>query len=182
MSLQYAPFQDGALDSLLELGQRLAEQVEKITRIQFDTGVASSREALAATQALLEVKDPEGLAEWQTAYFQPNLTRASEGVRQQYAVLKETRDILSDAVKQSTADATEQVRVNIDRLAEGAPDGMAPLFDMIRQSLAQQSAVLESFGKVADQFGEIVEANLQVANDAAAPAVKSRSTTKRKTS
>lgn len=182
MPLQYAPFQDGTLDSLLELGQRLAVQVEKITRIQFDAGVASSREALAATQALLDVKDPEGLAEWQTVYFQPNLARASDGVRQQYAVLKETRGILSDALKQSTADATDQARANIDRLAESAPDGLAPLFDLIRQSLAQQSVVLESLGKVADQFGEIVEANFQTANEVTAPVVRSRSTTKRKAS
>lgn len=182
MVLQYAPFQDGSFDSLLELGQRLAAQVEKITRVQFDAGIASSREAVAATQALLEVKDPEGLAEWQSTYVQPNLNRASDGVRQQYAILKETRDILSGALKQSTADASEQVRANIDRLADGAPEGMGPLFDLIRQSLAQQAAVMESFGKVADQLDEIVEANLQGVSGVSAPAVKARAPAKRKAS
>ncbi len=180
MSTQFGPFQDATLDSLIELGQALAAQVEKITRLQVDTGLASSREAMAASQALLEVKDPEGLASWQATYLQPNFDRAADSARQQYAVLMETREILADAVKQSTADATRQIQDNLDRIAEGAPESFAPLFQAIRQGLETQNAALDSFSKVADQFGEIAEANLLALKDVAAPAPKARAA-KRKT-
>lgn len=60
MSTQFGPFQDATLENLIELGQTLATQVEKMTRLQVETGLESSREAMAATQALLAVKDPKG--------------------------------------------------------------------------------------------------------------------------
>ncbi len=178
---QFGLFQDVTLDSLIELSQSLAAQVEKITRLQFDAGLESSREAMAATQALLEVKDAEGLSKWQETYFQPNLDRATDSARQQYALLIETRDIVADALKQSTTDATRKIQENIDRIAEGAPEGFAPLFDAIRKSLETQVSALDTMGKVADQLGEIASANLQVFQGAAAaPAAKSRAATRRK--
>lgn len=180
MSMQFGPFQDATLDNLIELGQTLAAQVEKITRLQVDTGLESSREAIAATQALLAVKDPEGLASWQATYLQPNFDRAADTARQQYAVLMETREILADAVKQSTADATRQIQGNLDRLAEGAPEGFAPLFQAIRKGLDTQNAAFESFTKVADQLGDIAEANLLAIEEVAVPAPKARSAAKRK--
>ncbi|MBP8267692.1 MAG: phasin family protein, partial [Zoogloea sp.] len=105
------------MDSLIQLGQSLAAQVEKVSRLQLDAGLASSRDAIAATQALFEVKDADGLAKWQADYLQPNFDRAADSARQQYALLLETRGILADAVKQSTSEATRQIQENIDRIA-----------------------------------------------------------------
>ncbi|WP_374244410.1 phasin family protein [Zoogloea sp.] len=179
MTTQFGPFQDATLENLIELGQSLASQVEKITRLQVEAGLASSREAMTAAQALMAVKDPEGLSSWQATYLQPNFDRAADSARQQYAVLMETREILADAVKQSTADATRQIQDNLDRLAEGAPEGFAPLFQAIRKGLDTQNAAFESFSKVADRIGDIAEANLLALKDAAVPAPK-RSVAKRK--
>lgn len=81
----------------------------------------------------------------------------------------ETREILADAVKQSTADATRQIQGNLDRLAEGAPEGFAP-FQAIRKGLDTHNAAFESSIKVADQLGGIAEANLQAIKEAAVPA------------
>ena len=50
---QFVQFNPAAFDRLAELGQSLGEQLEKITRIQFDAGLASTQSALAATRALL---------------------------------------------------------------------------------------------------------------------------------
>ena len=180
MSTQFGPFQDATLENLIELGQTLATQVEKMTRLQVETGLESSREAMTAAQALMAVKDPEGLSSWQATYLQPNFDRAADSARQQYAVLMETREILADAVKQSTADATRQIQDNLDRLAEGAPEGFAPLFQAIRKGLDTHNAAFESFTKVADQLGGIAEANLQAIKEAAVPAPKARSAAKSK--
>ena len=88
---QFAPLQEATMDSLIQLGQSLAAQVEKVSRLQLDAGLASSRDAMAATQALFEVKDADGLAKWQADYLQPNFDRAADSARQQYALLLETR-------------------------------------------------------------------------------------------
>ena len=176
-----APFQGAAMNSLLDLGQSLAAQAEKITRLQFEAGIESSRDAMAVTQALLEVKDADGLAKWQETFLQPNLDRASESVSQQYEVLLETRGILADAVKQSTAEATRQIQENIDRIAKGAPEGFAPVFDAIRKSLDTQVATLETMGKFTDQFGDLANANLSAIKDVVQPVVKAAGTSRRKT-
>lgn len=48
---QFAPLQIAGMESLIELGQSLMEQAQKMTRLQFDAGLESAREAMAATQA-----------------------------------------------------------------------------------------------------------------------------------
>ncbi len=179
---QFAPLQEATMDSLIQLGQSLAAQVEKVSRLQLDAGLASSRDAMAATQALFEVKDADGLAKWQADYLQPNFDRAADSARQQYALLLETRGILADAVKQSTSEATRQIQENIDRIAQSAPEGFAPLFDVIRKSIDSQVAAMETMGKVTDQIGDIADANLQAFKDVTPPVLaKAAATGRRKT-
>ena len=173
---QFGPFQEAVLENLTVLGQSLAGQVEKFTRLQLDSGLESTREALTASQALLEVKDAEGLAKWQEAHIQPNLDRASENARQQYEVLVETRGILADALKQSTAEATRQIQSGIDDIAGQAPEGFEFIFDAIRKGLDAQLAALENVTKVSDQ----IEANVFALKNVVKPVVKSGGNAKRK--
>ena len=49
---QFVQFNPALFDHLAELGQTLGAQLEKITRLQFDAGLASTQEALAASRAL----------------------------------------------------------------------------------------------------------------------------------
>ena len=177
---QFAPLKLAGMESLIELGQSLMEQAQKMTSLQFDAGLESAREAMAATHALFEVQDAAGLANWQTAYLQPNLDRVSDCARQQYGVLVETRGLLADALKQSATEATRQVQENIDRLVEGAPEGFEPLFDAIRTGLNAQLAAMESISKVGDQITEIADANLQSSAIAVKAPAKSRAPAKRK--
>jgi phasin family protein len=176
---QFAPLKLAGMESLIALGQSLMEQAEKMTRLQFDAGLESAREAMTATQAFFEVKDAAGLASWQTAYLQPNLERASDTARQQYGVLVETRGLLADALKQSATEATRQE--NIDRLVEGAPEGFEPLFDAIRTGLNAQLAAMESITRAGDQISEIAAADVQPSKAAVKAPVKPRAPAKRKT-
>lgn len=178
---QFAPLQEATMDSLIQLGQSLAAQVEKVSRLQLDAGLASSRDAMAATQALFEVKDADGLAKWQADYLQPNFDRAADSARQQYALLLETRSILADAVKQSTSEATRQTR----RILTVSPNPRRKALrrcSTIRKSIDSQVAAMETMGKVTDQIGDIADANLQAFKDVTPPVLaKAAATGRRKT-
>ena len=139
------PFQDATLENLIEAGPDPGNAGR-----EDDPSAGRDRPRVIPRShgrhaGLLAVKDPEGLASWQATYLQPNFDRAADTARQRYAVLMETREILADAVKQSTADATRQIQGNLDRLAEGAPEGFAPLFQAIRKGLGTHNAAFESF-------------------------------------
>ena len=103
---QFVQFNPAAFDRLAELGQSLGDKLEKITRIQFDAGLASTQSALAATRALLEVREPAALLQWQEAHVTPGFERAAASAREQYEVLIETRDMISAALQQSVVEAT----------------------------------------------------------------------------
>ena len=124
---QWGPYQEAALESGLSLFGNLTTQVEKITRLQLEAGAEATREALAAAQALIEIKDPAELGNWQTTYWQPGLERVADTVRKQYDLLAESRSVVLDAIKEASAEATQQVQAGIDRLAEQAPEaGLIP--------------------------------------------------------
>ena len=85
-------------------------------------------------------------------------------------------------MKQSTSEATRQIQENIDRIAQSAPEGFAPLFDVIRKSIDSQVAAMETMGKVTDQIGDIADANLQAFKDVTPPVLaKAAATGRRKT-
>ena len=80
---QFVQFNPALFDHLAELGQTLGAQLEKITRLQFDAGLASTQEALAASRALLEVREPSALLQWQEAHVKPGFERAAASAREQ---------------------------------------------------------------------------------------------------
>jgi len=178
---QWGPYQEAALESGLSLFGNLTTQVEKITRLQLEAGAEATREALAAAQALIEIKDPAELGNWQTTYWQPGLERVADTVRKQYDLLAESRSVVLDAIKEASAEATQQVQAGIDRLAEQAPEGFGPVFEAIRNGLAAQITALESVSLVSDQINGIAEANVVALKNAVKPVIaKPAATSKRK--
>ncbi|WP_365954119.1 phasin family protein [Zoogloea sp.] len=178
---QWGPYQEAAMESGLSLFGNLTTQVEKITRLQLEAGAEATREALAAAQALIEIKDPAELGNWQTTYWQPGLERVADTVRKQYDLLAESRSVVLDAIKEASAEATQQVQAGIDRLAEQAPEGFGPVFEAIRNGLAAQITALESVSLVSDQINGIAEANVVALKNAVKPVIaKPAATSKRK--
>ncbi|RTL43616.1 MAG: hypothetical protein EKK49_00090 [Rhodocyclaceae bacterium] len=173
---RFAPLQGAELDKFIELAQGLADQAEKLLRLQLESNLGFARDALAGSAGFLEVRDVAGLADWQARFFQPQLQRSSETARQQYEVLLEAGQLFAEAFRNTAATASGQVRHNIDRLAEGAPTGFDAWFDVLRGGFEAQMAAFENFGKIGEQIKDVALA-VQVAK----PAASSRREAARKT-
>lgn len=170
---EFVPFNPVSFDRIAEFGQSLSAQLEKMTRLQFDAGLSSTRDALAAVQALLAVKEPASFLQWQETHVKPGIERTANCARDHYELLVETRDILAALAHQSAVEATRQMQERIGRLAEGAPEGFAMVFDALCKSLDAQIAAMENMNKVGAQIQDITDANLLAfrgAVDAAAKA------------
>lgn len=173
---RFAPLQGAELDKFIELAQGLADQAEKLVRLQLESNLEFARDALAGSASLLEVRDVAGLADWQARFFQPQLQRSSESAREQYEVLLEAGQLFAEAFRNSASTVTGQVRHNIDRLAEGAPAGFDAWFDVLRSGVEAQVAAFENLGKVGEQIRDVA-----LAVPAAKPVVSPRREAARKT-
>lgn len=173
---RFAPLQGAELDRFIELAQGLADQAERLVRLQLENNLEFARDALASSAGWLEIRDVAGLAEWQSRFFQPQLQRSSESARQQYDVLLEAGQLFAEAFRNTATTATGQVRHNIDRVAEGAPAGFDTWFDVLRSGFEAQVAAFENFGKVGEQIKDVA-----LAVQAAKPAASSRREAARKT-
>lgn len=151
-----------------------------MTRLQFDAGLASTRDALAAVQALLEVKEPASFLQWQETHVKPGIARAADCARGHYELLVETRDILAAVAQQSAVEATRQMQAQIGRIAEGAPEGFAVVFDALCKSLDTQIAAMENMNKVGAQIQDITDANLLALRGAVGAATKAPQAARRK--
>lgn len=178
--VQWGPFPAAAFESAVALVGNLTTQIEKMARLQLDASAETTREALTATQALADIKEVSELSGWQETYVQPGLERAVETARRQYVLLVESRHVVVEALKDASAEASVQIREGIDRLAEQAPEGYEPVFDVLRQGLDAQTAALESLTRVSEQLHDIAEANAVAFRDAVKPAVKTAPAGKRK--
>lgn len=176
----FVPFNPVSFDRIAEFGQSLSAQLEKMTRLQFDAGLASTRDALAAVQALLEVKEPASFLQWQETHVKPGIARAADCARGHYELLVETRDILAAVAQQSAVEATRQMQAQIGRIAEGAPEGFAVVFDALCKSLDTQIAAMENMNKVGAQIQNITDANLLALRGAVGAATKAPQAARRK--
>lgn len=165
---RFAPLQGAELDKFIELAQGLADQAEKLVRLQLESNLEFARDALASSANWLEIRDLAGLLEWQTRFFQPQLQRSSDGAQRQYEILLEAGQLFAEALRDTAATATGQTRHNIDRLAEGAPAGFDAWFDVLRSGFEAQVAAFENFGKVGEQIKDVALA-VQAAKPAASP-------------
>ena len=119
----FVPFNPlASFDRIAEFGQSLSAQLEKMTRLQFDAGLASTRDALAAVQALLEVVEPARPPSGR----KPTSSRASPVPPTAPAVTNcssKPATSLAAVAQQSVVEATRQMQAQIGRIAEGAPEG-----------------------------------------------------------
>lgn len=165
---RFAPLQGAELDKFIELAQGLADQAEKLVRLQLENNLELTREALAGSAGFFGIRDVAGLADWQARFFQPQLQRSTDSARQQYEVLLEAGQLFAEAFRNTAATATGQVRHNIDRVAEGAPAGFDAWFDVLRSGFEAQVAAFENFGKLGEQIQDVALA-VQAAKPAASP-------------
>jgi len=146
--------------------------VEKLVDLQMEAAKAALAESANSVRALSAVKDPKDLAALRASLVQPNIEKATAYARSVYGVAAATQSELAKLIETQVSEFNRSFATAIDKSSKSAPAGSEFAVTALKSAVAAANAAYDNLSKVAKQFAQITEANVNSAAQAAAPSRK----------
>jgi phasin family protein len=172
--------QKANLDLLQQISGKIFSSVEQLSQLQFKTLQASTEEQFDGFRKLLAVRDPQGFAELQASFTQPNVQaeRLANFNRQVQALIVDTHSEIAKLTSRQIEAGNQQVQEFVEVISKNAPAGSEPVVAGFKSSLANAGAVFESAQKAVKQAADVAQSGFDAATAAAgktAPGAKAAS-------
>jgi phasin family protein len=164
--------QKANLDLLQQISGKVFASVEQLSQLQFKALRESTEEQFEGVRKLLAVRDPEGFADLQASFKQPNAQteRLAEFNRQVQALIVGTQSDIAQLTSSQVEAGTAQVQDFVEEISKNTPAGSEPVVAAFKSGLANAGTVFESAQKTAKQATEAAQGNFEAATAAAAEA------------
>lgn len=164
--------QKANLDLLQQISGKVFSSVEQLSQLQFKTLRASTEEYFDGFRKLLAVRDPQGFAELQASFTQPNVQaeRLAEFNRQIQELIVGTQSEIAKLAEGQVEAGTQQVQEFIEVISKNAPAGSEPVVAAFKSTLANAGSVYENAQKAAKQAADIAQSGFNAATAAAGKA------------
>ncbi|MEB2518063.1 TIGR01841 family phasin [Pseudomonas sp. YuFO20] len=165
--------QKANLDLLQQISGKVFASVEQLSQLQFKALRESTEEQFEGVRKLLAVRDPQGFADLQASFSQPNAQteRLAEFNRQVQALIVGTHSDIAQLTSNQVEAGTAQVQEFVEAISKNAPAGSEPVVAAFKSGLANAGTVFENAQKTAKQATEAAQGNFDSASAAAADAV-----------
>ncbi|WP_223517241.1 TIGR01841 family phasin [Pseudomonas sp. GL-B-19] len=172
--------QKANLDLLQQISGKIFSSVEQLSQLQFKTLQTSTEEQFDGFRKLLAVRDPQGFAELQASFTQPNVQaeRLANFNRQVQALIVDTHSEIAKLTSRQVEAGTQQVQEFVEVISKNAPAGSEPVVAAFKSSLANAGTVFESAQKAVKQAADVAQSGFDAATAAAgktAPGAKATS-------
>lgn len=166
--------QKANLDLLQQISGKIFASVEQLSQLQFKTLQASTEEQFDGFRKLLSVRDPQGFAELQASFIQPNVQveRLAEYNRQVQALIVGTQSEIAKLTERQVEAGTQQVQEFVEVISKNAPAGSEPVVAAFKSTLATAGSVYENAQKAAKQATDLAQSGFDAATAATTAAGK----------
>jgi phasin family protein len=167
MTMYQTPEQLIALNkSNFEAALRLAgvalDGAERLIDLQVKTAKSALADGIQNVRALTSVRDVEQLAALRDTVVQPSLEKATAYAKEVYDVATATQADLSRVLEEQVSEFNKQVISALDQIVKTAPAGSEVGIAAMKSTLAAVNTGFDSLTKVAKQFGEATQNNIEV--------------------
>ena len=132
---------------------------ERLIELQLKTAKSALADGLQNARALTSARDFETLKD---TVVQPSLEKASAYAKEVYDVAAETQADLTKLVEQQVCEFQKQVISAFDQIVKTAPAGSEVGIAAMKSTLAAVNSGFDNLTKVAKQFGEVTQNNIEV--------------------
>lgn len=163
----------------LEVAARFAgvalQGAERLLDLQLKAAKTAFADGIESAKALAAVKDLQQLAALKDNLAQPSIEKATAYAKSVYDVATATQAELGKLAEEQVAEFNKQVVTILDKMAKTAPAGSEIGIAALKSGIAAVNSAYDNFSKVAKQFAETTQSNLEaVAKQAATGAKKAK--------
>jgi len=148
------------------------EGAERMIELQLKAAKAAFADSIQGAKALASVKDLQQFAALNDNLAQPSIEKASAYARSVYDVAAATQAEFNKIVEEQVADFNKQTVAALDKMVKTAPAGSELGIATLKSSIAAVNSAYDNLSKVAKQFTEVTQSNMEAVAKQAASSVK----------
>jgi phasin family protein len=149
------------LEAALRFAGVALEGTERLIDLQLKTAKSVLADGMQNARTLAGVRDLEQLAALKDTVVQPTFEKATAYAKQVYDVAAGTQAEVSKLVEEQVTEFNKQVLSALDQLVKSAPGSEVGIAAM-KSTLAAVNSGFDNLTKVARQFGEVTQSNIEV--------------------
>ena len=138
------------------------EGAERLLDLQLKTAKTALSDGLENARILASVRDFEQLTALKDTLVQPTFEKATAYAKKAYDVATETQTDLNKLVEEQVTEFNKQVISALDQIVKTAPAGSEVGIAAMKSTLAAVNSGFDNLTKVAKQFGEATQSNMEV--------------------
>jgi phasin family protein len=145
---------------------------ERLLDLQLKAAKSVFADSIENAKAFAAVKDMQEFAALKDNVAQPSIEKATAYAKSVYDVATATQVEFGKLVEEQFADVNKQVVTTLDKLVKNAPAGSEVGIAAIKSGIAAVNSAYDNLSKVAKQFTEATQSNLEAVAKQAMPAAK----------
>lgn len=163
----------------LEVAMRFAgvaiEGAERMMDLQLKAAKTAFADSFEGAKALAAVKDFQQFAALKDNLAQPSLEKATAYAKSVYSVATETQAEFGKLVEVQVSDFNKELVAGLDKMVKNAPAGSEVGVAAVKSAITAVNAAYDNLSKVAKQFAQATQSNLEAAATQATTTVKKAS-------
>jgi len=150
------------VETALRFASVALDGAEKLLELQMKTAKSALADGIQSARALTSVRDFDQLAALKETVVQPSIEKATAYAKEVYDVATETQADLSKLVEEQVSEFNKQMISALDQIVKTAPAGSEVGIAAMKSTLAAVNSGFDNLTKVAKQFGEATQSNIEV--------------------
>ena len=159
---QMIAFNKTNLETALRFAGVALDGAERLIELHLKTARSALTESMQTARTLTSVRDFDQLTALKDTLVQPSFEKATAYAKEVYDVASATQADLSKLVEEQVSEFNKQVISALDQLVKTAPAGSEVGIAAMKSTLAAVNSGFDNLTKVAKQFGEVTQNNIEV--------------------
>jgi phasin family protein len=164
---QLVAFNKANLEMAMKFAGVALQGAERILDLQLKAAKTAFSDSIENAKTIASVKDLQQLAALKDSMAQPSIEKATAYAKSVYDVTTATQAEFGKLVEEQVSEFNKQVVTALDKMVKTAPAGSEVGIAALKSGIAAVNSAYENVSKVAKQFTEATQSNLEaVANQA----------------
>ena len=161
-----------SIETAMKFAGIAIESAERMMELQLKTAKAAFADSVESAKALASVKDLQQFAALNDTLAQPSIEKAQAYARSVYDVAATTQAEFTKLVEAQVAEFNKQTVAVLDKMVKTAPAGSEVGIATLKSAIAAVNGSYDNLSKVAKQFQEVTQSNMEAVAKQAVSGVK----------
>lgn len=169
---QFVAINKANLEVAMKFAGVALQGAERILDLQLKAAKTAFADSVESAKTIAAVKDLQQLASLKDSLAQPSIEKATAYAKSVYDVTAATQAEFGKLVEEQFAEINKQVVTTLDKMVKTAPAGSEVGISALKSAIAAANSGYDNISKVAKQFAEATQSNIEAAAKQAVSGVK----------